>query len=53
MMRIAKKRKQVSDTASPDKIEENEFRSFKRTRRESKVPRIPKIDIVVNAIPSM
>ena len=50
---MAKKRKSVSDTASPDKIEENEFLSFKRTRSESKVPSIPKIDIVVNAIPSM
>ena len=49
---IAKNRKKVSDTARPDKIDENEFRNFKSTLSDNRVPKIPKIEMDVSVTPS-
>ena len=53
MMRIAKNRKMVSETARPDRSDENEFRNFRSTRRDKSVPTIPNTEMVVSATPSM
>ena len=52
IIRMAKTRKKVSDTARPDKIDENEFRNFKSTRSDNRVPKIPKIEMDVSVTPS-
>ena len=49
---IAKNRKKVSDTARPDKIDENEFLNFKSTLSDNRVPKIPKIEMDVSVTPS-
>ena len=52
IIRMAKNRKKVSDTARPDKIDENEFRNFKSTLSDNRVPKIPKIEMDVSVTPS-
>ena len=54
-MSMAKNRKSVSETANPESSDENEFLSWRlsSTRKDSKVPTMPKMDMVVSATPSM